>query len=128
MVTQKKVKVEKSIYFPAVSFCNKFPFTNDTENYTKKILDNQKRREENGLPPIGSLPDSQNSRISTMEAFYVVQTNISTLDDRIKRSFSVPIDEFIISCTYNQKKCDINEFDWYYDKLLGFIKLFIKII
>ena len=105
--------------FPAVSICSLSPFANDTEDVTRSILDNQRYRNQSGPPPIAYLSENLNSRIDSMDNFYVVQSNLSTRPDSFKKLLSFSLEDAVISCRFNQKKCDLSEFVWYYDRLLG---------
>jgi hypothetical protein len=120
VITKIKLKRQFPVEFPAVSICSVNPFNNVKSDYIKNILQSQKpRNESSNKPPIASLPDELNYRLSTLNSFYIVQSNLSSTNETFRRNFSLPINQFIISCSYDKENCDLNKFQWYYDKLLG---------
>ena len=119
IVTKIITYSETDSEFPSVSFCNLFPFSNDTTDITRGILQSQKPRNDSGPPPISYLPSNKNSRIASMESFYVVQSNLYLANETFKKSISYSLNELVLSCRFGQQDCDLSKFDWYYDKLLG---------
>ena len=110
-MTNIRVIDEANSIFPAVSFCNLNPFTNDSLNYTGAILDNELK--------YATLNINNSLRLNSLNFLNLIQANLSTRSDEFKRSLSYTFDESVISCTFNQAKCSEAHFDWYYDRLLG---------
>ena len=63
--------------------------------------------------------ENDNYRIESVFYLFILQANAFNLSDSIKQSFSNELNTTIISCTYNLFKCNLSNFDWYYDSVLG---------
>lgn len=86
--------------FPTITICNLNPFQTDIA--------------------LQSLNRSSNT--SGFDDFEILLFNLNQMflyNDTTKRSFSYNMNETLIDCRFNAKKCNSDEFDWYFDPLYG---------
>ncbi len=97
--------------FPAVSICNINPFTtNISEIYIQNILNSYDNN---------TVDQNMNIRLENHMKMLRIQGEMSKLNDSYKKSFAEPIEKFMISCTFNVKKCNLSDFKWYFDRVYG---------
>lgn len=106
VITKSRVINQMESTFPAVTVCNKIPFTT---NYSLKILAEFLKNETN-LSLENNYP---NYRLS-LHNFAKYE-----LDNEQKMKLGHDFDKMIVFCSFKMEKCNRNEFKWYYDTFRG---------
>jgi hypothetical protein len=113
MTKIREINEEKSI-FPTVSICNRNIFTNRYGfEYLKNYSESRNLKDILSNPNLDTLRSNSFVR-NAMSNFLNFEKNV---DERKKLSYSLK--EILISCTFNKKECDENDFDWFYHFTYG---------
>ena len=112
-VTSLKIKHEIPTNFPAVSFCNLKAFNKLS---SKKYLN----KTNNDL--------IQNENIYGDDIFEyfndeseIIESKLSNLNESVnfRRSLGFELKDMLVTCYFNWKKCDLNDFKYFYHPLYG---------
>lgn len=116
-VSKVETIFEVPTLFPTVSICNLNAFTTeeafrfneayfDQGNLSNKVFDAY-------LESSFTLPYAM--------LRYAVGANLhkSNITDEIRQRMGLSLKDMIVDCTYNQKGCSPDDFEWYFDTLYG---------
>ncbi len=87
--------------FPEVMICNLNPFQTDL-----------------ALSFLRNNPIS-NSKFENIQIKIGLMNQISSFNDTFKKQFGFKINEILIDCTFNTRKCDSGDFEWYFHSFYG---------
>ena len=114
MVTHVNVYSEQSSNFPAVTICNQNPFTtNFSYQYLQNVTSALKLDKEM------SIPSQSNNKIESIKQMLLLIANGFNLTQADKQKLANPLEQFIITCTFNMVTCNYSEFTWYFDPRYG---------
>lgn len=102
---------ESPTIFPAITLCNLNQFNPTRSKYlTDRIINkhNLTFGNENAVEYTQKVSEQLKLEIKYMN-----------LNESELKSLGYTIDEMLLSCSFNQIKCDLNEFEWFYDYNLG---------
>ena len=108
--------------FPTISICNIYPYVNgNSSNFVRNTLIEQNFSQflnysDNGL----SLEPNK------FLTNYLSLINGVKVSNEEKKSYSLTLDEMLISCLYASTACNASDFEWYYDTLYGNCYMFNK--
>lgn len=102
---------ESPTYFPAITICNLNQFNNKrSKNFIDQIINSYNLTNKN----LNSIKYTQELNELLKREIKHLNLNESTL-----KLLGYTIDEMLISCSFNHLKCDVNDFEWFYDYNLG---------
>lgn len=118
VVTKISVVHEIPTLFPAVSICNSNSFlTNYSFEYAKKILEKNKIPFNLDHPHINFLSTSQ--KLFFAKYFIGVNSLNEILPNEHRLKMGLNQSNLFISCMFNSMQCRPDDFEWYFDPLLG---------
>lgn len=97
-------KVEIPSPFPEVMICNLNPFQTDL---ALSFLNNNQ------------IFENGNSKFENIHIKIGLLNQISSFNDTHKRQFGFNINEILIDCTFNMRKCNSEDFEWYFHSFYG---------
>ena len=116
---------ETPTVFPTVTICNQNAFiTDEAFVYVKKIMDLYNQSME-------SIADETNmlwyrtpglkvkQALSNAKFLAIINTENSNETVALRKSFGLPLDQFIISCEFESTECSQDDFEWHFDILYG---------
>ena len=114
MVTHINVYSEQSSNFPAVTICNLNPFiTNYSFQYLQAVATTLNINK--GI----HVPSQSNNKIESIKQMLLLIANGFNLTQTEKQKLAQPLEQLIITCTFNMISCNYSEFTWYFDPRYG---------
>lgn len=118
-VTKLEIVQELPTLFPTVSICNLNSFTT---NYSFEFFQSILLKNKLIMPGLSyeiMNPFLFRSNLESLKYFTRVNVIASNLTDAEKQLFGPKLEDILLSCMYNLKPCNLNDFDWYYDAYFG---------
>ena len=112
VTTKIRIINEQPTNFPSVTICNIHPFTTV---YSVGFL---KQSLIDGLMVLNGTDPLSNANLAYQTlggAMYLARSTAVISSDSVKQKLGFTFDQFVLDCTFNKMKCNISDFDWYYD-------------
>ena len=113
-VTNIDVIREIPTEFPAVSICNLNIYGTD---FAKNILNNLIPKEQNSFK-FKTISEAFNYSNQYFFLFQSIVLNTNVTNEE-RKNLSLSLEDFLIYCEYGFELCNIDKFDWFYDKFYG---------
>ena len=118
VVSQTRVLEEVPLLFPTVTICSLNSFeTEQAANLAKNIIENEFNQD---------LSDNENltsadylTLIEIANAISLSHVNNPDYGDDRRKELGFPLSDILFKCIYNKNKCDIDDFEWYFDFHFG---------
>jgi hypothetical protein len=122
--TTSRTLYETPATFPKVTICNTNPFTTQyAVEYLKKI-----NQEFNSVYNVSidifdevqmSYLDFETKHLIFYSIYWRGIYKMNGLNETEKRKLSHPLEEILLSCSFNSLSCSINDFSWFFDPIIG---------
>lgn len=115
VVTRIRQIYKTYMSFPTITICNTNIFTT---NYSLVLIDQIMSRNPNVFSSriIGTNLQPQ---VSKLKYFSISFANSFNLSDEERKKLGYSIEQFLLTCSFNQIDCNEKDFDWYYDLIYG---------